>query len=360
MPRNALLNAAQAASNVAADTVAFPVDALSWLLRKAGVPVPENALLSSDWMKQQGLMAPVQPGASAAAGETLGMLAPMAAVAKAPQIARGLLKGGENLAARQTLNPQTGAVVWHGSPHKFDKFDSGKIGTGEGAQAYGHGLYLADNPGVAKSYQEALSTDPERFFVGGKEVFSRQISGQPFDISDPKTAAIFRAGRDGEKAARKYFKDQGEWGRKAIAELDAMKGQPITREAPGALYKVDLPDPAIARMLDWDAPLSKQPEAREVIRKAFPPTFVDGRMINPADSQLAGRALLNELAAVANKRGQPGMRAAEPALRQAGIPGIRYLDGGSRGAGQGTRNYVVFPGEEGLLSILERNGQPLR
>ena len=35
-------------------------------------------------------------------------------------------------------------VVWHGSPHKFEKFDASKIGTGEGAQAYGHGLYRSE------------------------------------------------------------------------------------------------------------------------------------------------------------------------------------------------------------------------
>ena len=46
-------------------------------------------------------------------------------------------------------------------------------------------------------------------------------------------------------------------------------------------------------------------------------------------------------------------------FRKAGIPGIRYLDGGSRGAGSGTSNFVVFPGEEGILRILERNGIPL-
>ena len=34
---------------------------------------------------------------------------------------------------------QFGANVFHGSPHKFDAFDASKIGTGEGAQAYGHG-----------------------------------------------------------------------------------------------------------------------------------------------------------------------------------------------------------------------------
>src|SRR5687767_3158774 len=37
-------------------------------------------------------------------------------------------------------------TVFHGSPHKFDKFDMSKVGTGEGAQAYGHGLYFAENP----------------------------------------------------------------------------------------------------------------------------------------------------------------------------------------------------------------------
>ena len=46
-----------------------------------------------------------------------------------------------------------GAIVYHGSPHKFDKFDASKTGTGEGAQAYGHGLYFAENPEVARTYQ---------------------------------------------------------------------------------------------------------------------------------------------------------------------------------------------------------------
>ena len=107
-------------------------------------------------MTQKGLMAPVRQGASQVMGETAGLLGPAMVSQFGPQIARGLLKGGENLAAPRTLNPQTGAVVYHGSPHKFDKFDSSKIGTGEGAQAYGHGLYLADSPAVAKSYADTL------------------------------------------------------------------------------------------------------------------------------------------------------------------------------------------------------------
>ena len=34
-----------------------------------------------------------------------------------------------------------GITAWHGSPHKFDKFSMDKIGTGEGAQAYGQMTY---------------------------------------------------------------------------------------------------------------------------------------------------------------------------------------------------------------------------
>ena len=43
-------------------------------------------------------------------------------------------------------------------------------------------------------------------------------------------------------------------------------------------------------------------------------------------------------------------------LRAKGIPGIKYLDQGSRGAGTGTSNYVVF--DDALPKILQRNGAP--
>ena len=42
-----------------------------------------------------------------------------------------------------------GIRAYHGSPHDFDAFDLSKIGTGEGAQVYGHGLYFAENPAVS-------------------------------------------------------------------------------------------------------------------------------------------------------------------------------------------------------------------
>jgi hypothetical protein len=50
-----------------------------------------------------------------------------------------------------------------------------------------------------------------------------------------------------------------------------------------------------------------------------------------------------------------GAADATDTLRQIGIPGIRYLDGGSRSAGQGSSNFVAFDPE--MIRILERNGQ---
>ena len=47
-------------------------------------------------------------------------------------------------------------------------------------------------------------------------------------------------------------------------------------------------------------------------------------------------------------------RGQESALRDAGIPGIRYLDQGSRTAGEGSRNFVVF--DDKLIRIVKKYG----
>ena len=47
--------------------------------------------------------------------------------------------------------------AYHGTPHRFEKFSTGAIGTGEGVQAYGWGLYFASQWEVANFYRETLS-----------------------------------------------------------------------------------------------------------------------------------------------------------------------------------------------------------
>jgi hypothetical protein len=336
-------NLAQSASNTLAENVSMPVDAMAWILRKAGVPVPENPMLGGNHLRQMGLTAPVQSGPSALAGETLGLLAPLAATKQgAAAAAKGLLAMGDNLAAPATLNKQTGAIVWHGSPHKFDKFDASKIGTGEGAQAYGHGLYFAETPDVAKGYRDKLSG--AGYFSDDGKYFMKNDSKGTFHSFDPKTNS------DALINESEFYKN-----------------------APASLYKVDLPDEHIAKMLDWDKPLSQQ--SKEVQKALEPLGYkIDAQATAAHDDALLG-ALFGDTSAAVPKmpknpmgadiaRGkgifdQPQDKVIAEKLRQAGIPGIRYLDGSSRGTGAGTSNFVVFPGNEGLLNILERNGQPI-
>lgn len=54
-------------------------------------------------------------------------------------------------------NPVYHQSAWHGSPHDFDEFDLGAIGTGEGNQVHGWGLYFAKDKKVSKQYKDALS-----------------------------------------------------------------------------------------------------------------------------------------------------------------------------------------------------------
>jgi len=366
----ALRDTVQSASNTVASGVSAPVDLIAAGLRKVGMPIPQAPVGGSQWMENMGLTVPVEDGIPKLAGETLGMIVPMAATAKAPQaatakapqIAAAANRGLENLAAPRTLNTpgyggQRGAIVWHGSPHKFEAFDASKIGTGEGAQAYGHGIYTAEAPDVAKQYAEKVKD------MGTIKQINSEMS---------KLAKIM----DEDSIAGQYRNFKTSAGKEAQKRYDELMNiRSGVSNASGNLYKVDLPDEAITRMLDWDKPLSQQaPDVQKALLQTGDKTIA--RMINEkpvsvnkgeywsylgntynskaealADStpfQLTmGRTSIAETPAEVSKR-----------LQAAGIPGIRYLDQGSRATG-GTSNFVVFPGEERLLRILERNNQPM-
>jgi len=276
-------------------------------------------------------------------------------------VAGGLFGGG------LTPGVDAAATVFHGSPYRFDRFDSSKIGTGEGAQAYGHGLYLADSPAVAGGYKDRLSNDyvkPD----GGLEHYGdawnrafdavQSVKLLPQDHARAIASQV-QAWVDSGKQAKtflRYNEPPAGYEDSYAAAVNSFAG---LRKNPGQLYKVDLPDEAIAKMLDYDKPLSQQaPEVLDAMRKAAGA----GRYMNiggaryfiePPPAWMMGGAAYARVGRLLDQ----GDAAASDALRQAGIPGIRYLDGGSRGQGQGSSNYVVFPGNESLLTILERNGQ---
>jgi hypothetical protein len=215
------------------------------------------------------------------------------------------------------MMPIAGMTTYHGSPHIFNKFRMDKIGTGEGAQAYGHGLYLAENPNVAKDYAEKLGAD-----YNWKKI--RENVNLDFD--------------------RGYVAKRPDGTEKVFTnESDAIRW---VEDVMSNLYKVDLPDNQIKKMLDWDAPLSKQHE--EALTKNLPRGYLDQSKSIFGNS---GEAIMKGMR---DRFTQPEIT---DIMRKSNIPGIKYLDQGSRGAGQGTRNFVVF--DENIPQILERNQQPI-
>lgn len=243
-----------------------------------------------------------------------------------------------------------GITAWHGSPHTFDQFSLDKIGTGEGAQAYGHGLYLAENPSVANEYAAKLSA-PEVLF-GGKRTEDLQTSPHAKQLAEwiKSRVGAMQYGAQ-QEAARTDFSRLPVGIQKELGSVEVNDG--------GSLYKTDIPDEAVARFLDWDKPLSQQaPEVQNFIKSAQKGNFNSGDMPKERligwltdflDKDKAGSDLYALLGSAEKSH------ETSTAMRNAGIPGIRYLDGGSRGAGNGTSNFVAFDPE--MIRILERNGQ---
>ena len=258
-----------------------------------------------------------------------------------------------------------GMTVFHGSPYKFDKFDMGKIGTGEGAQAFGHGLYFAENPGVAETYKKVgmIGNQLDSLSPSAKKFIGEQMQfGTPSEkikqlAETAKQQALAWDKGDiskGLAASRTpYINAMDE----AISHLSKTEVKPI----PGNMYRVDLPDEHIAKMLDWDKPLSQhskivqdalQPALQTMeqnqrqLMGAFPKTSVDKEMIDWRNG-LKGEDVVNEMV-----RLHGGDTQASAKLRELGIPGIRYLDAGSRTGGAGTSNFVVF--DDKLPKIIGR------
>lgn len=265
-----------------------------------------------------------------------------------------------------------GHTVYHGSPHKFDKFDASKIGTGEGAQAYGHGLYLADAEDVASGYA-GMRPAAGQSTLDGKP-WSAERYAEMIGEARARGAGSYEKGiasleNDFQKAVDGRELNVAENFQAAIDALRNMQARGVELNTGQNLYKVDLPDEWLPKMLDWDKPLSQQPKA---VRKAVEPIVAPIRkeMAKPTAAGWGDFAAPQkydptgaEVLALLRQQKDSGAQGilgnglgpeVSQRLRDAGIPGIRYLDGGSRGAGQGTSNYVVFPGMEHLLKILSR------
>lgn len=166
----------------------------------------------------------------------------------------------------ESYNP-VGMMAYHGTPHNIiGKFDASRIGSGEGGQAYGYGMYFAQNPKVSTEYAK----------MGGAQ----------------------------------------------------------------NLYKVDIPDEYVPKMLDYDLPLGKQKELlnkvmsnqelkaileQDLAEKNYAMVRVGAKPIQLSD--LKGRDVLETLNAHFDDIS--GKVSAEY-LKDMGVTGVRYYDQFSR------------------------------
>jgi hypothetical protein len=246
----------------------------------------------------------------------------------------------ENYMVRQgMIQPLT---AYHGTPHTIQgQFDINKVGTGEGAQAYGYGMYFAENPAVAKEYQKALSgrtdlgqqpSDPA--FIHAVESFRE--AGTPLSVIPAEMKKAYKSATD----------------------KDIQLAIQATEK--GNLYKVDIPDADIPNMLDWDKPFKQQTQQVQDLLKPF----MDE---NKLSANAKGVDIYQTLLNVQGKKPSALARGDDfyaglqkdvsEQLNQLGVKGIRYLDEGSRKEGKGTSNFVVF--EPSQVKILEQNNKPV-
>jgi hypothetical protein len=254
-----------------------------------------------------------------------------------------------------------GIEAYHGSPHDFDRFDIGRIGTGEGAAAFGHGLYFAGDENIARYYRDRINLNQNKFDIVDRQTgkpIPEDAPGYP-KVKDFMNAYAYdlKAGdiahKKGwwaaqiphtERQMKEYqdyaastgnpdmFKDEIEQMRADLAHykaapalVDRVKAVPR-----GHMYKVNL-GVGEHELLDWDKKLGEQhPEVQRKLRDVLKPTD-DADWANWLNSGVPRTYRV---------MGWPD--AASKELYEAGIKGIRYLDANSRGSGRNSYNYVMF------------------
>ena len=169
-------------------------------------------------------------------------------------------------------------AAYHGTPHKFEEFSTEHIGSGEGAQAHGWGLYFAEDRNVSEEYRKQLSQDTWKY--KGKELKAGEIlyfkdlleNGKKNRLNFLKAVAE-RVEQEIKKAEEnkklygiivnereynenlnqlKYVKEQI----KIVKKIDVSKIEHI--KDTGQLFEVDIPETDV--LLDENKPLNEQPD----------------------------------------------------------------------------------------------------
>lgn len=236
--------------------------------------------------------------------------------------------------------------AYHGTPHRgITKFSTDKIGTGEGAQAYGWGLYFASKREIAEYYRTTLTERAPAKLDGvsvddlptAEKSAVRMIQEAGGNVDAALRAARVDMKRDTSGAGAEFHADR-------VNTLIAIsKGRRKLETSTGQLYEVDIPEDDT--MLLWDKPLSEQPPAVLEALKAFDlepgGVRVSAQGVTYDPDVVVGEGIYGYISKL-----EGSDKAASEALAALGIKGIKYLDGTSRDKRDGSFNYVVFSGDD--------------
>ena len=294
---------------------------------------------------------------------------------------------GDRTKALQSANKAFFQSAYHGSPHIFDKFSLEAIGTGEGNQSFGYGLYFAGKKEIAQHYREALSRGQNDWRENARAAL--EAAGLPATLAsqDYEHGTILAVIRAASKADDKGIDEGVQALFNSAPDLRSASKETLksviedyqSREKKGRLYHVEIPEDD--QFLLWDKPLNEQPEkVKAGLLKAFPElsekAAKDGAEIDSLLAELADepqaksslslpieqgssfyeritKQVAKDRSKLEAKFGQDVWGRADAlaskVLQDAGIAGIKYLDNSSRASGDGTFNYVVF--DDNAVSI---------
>jgi hypothetical protein len=266
-----------------------------------------------------------------------GMAAPFAApaaVATGKALAPKLGQVTENYMVKQgMIQPLT---AYHGTPHTIQgQFDINKVGTGEGNQTFGYGMYFAENPEVATQYRKMLSTPFKE----------KGSASQLLDMANGNYDEALKLAQKNKNIAEIHSgkAEHIDSANKTIDILNKMKnGEKLEF---GNIYKVDIPDADIPKMVTFETPLSDMDEKLAAVIKPL-----QEQLKNQPNPDLFKNA--KSVGDVIQYSNAIGLKPHIP-LQEAGFTGIRYLDEGSRSADQ--RWIVKHPlGGENDFASLEK------
>lgn len=253
---------------------------------------------------------------------------------------------GENVPDGKTFNQS----AFHGSPHRFDKFTLDHIGSGEGQQAYGWGLYFAGKKEVAEYYRENLAND---IVAPAKRSLAKSNNDVDVAISKNRDEIVRLQSLDltvETGSAQRDSKIEIQQG--IVKELESFKKS--GQWTGGQLYEVSIPEDDV--LLNWDKTRSEQNETTKKALGKFLILAGKDKIAQYEDAMNAdfkdwtGEQYYQAIQAYAEENSlgdvPPSVERADEAaskyLNSLGVKGLKYLDGSSRGKGKGSHNYVIF------------------